>query len=120
MSKKAEFNLPGQTDGRSISEPYTPPYVNHLPDVITLQLDKTDRFLVLATDGVWDFLSDQEVIDIVSEYNDPIKASEAVVEATLHRAAIENRFTIDQLKSLPPGRKRRTKHDDTTAVVIYF
>jgi pyruvate dehydrogenase phosphatase len=33
---------------------YTGPYITHTPDVQVFELKKEDRFLVLATDGLWD------------------------------------------------------------------
>ncbi len=39
-----------------------------MPEVTEFILDSDDRFLVIATDGVWEFLSNQEVVDIVTPY----------------------------------------------------
>jgi serine/threonine protein phosphatase PrpC len=39
-----------------------------VPEVTEFILDSDDRFLVIATDGVWEFLSNQEVVDIVTPY----------------------------------------------------
>lgn len=75
---------------------------------------------MLATDGVWDFLTDQEVVDIVKSSVDKNKASNAVVEAALQRAALESYMTVEQLKTLPAGNHRRSRHDDTTAVVMFL
>lgn len=79
-----------------------------------------DRFLILATDGVWDFLSDQEAVDIVKSCSDGKAAAEMIVQRAITRAAEECNMTVDALKALPPGSKRRSLHDDTTAVVMYF
>ena len=35
------------------------------PDVSTHRLEKGDEFLVLACDGVWDCMTNQEVVDFV-------------------------------------------------------
>ncbi len=42
--------------------------VSSVPEVTEFILDSDDRFLVIATDGVWEFLSNQEVVDIVTPY----------------------------------------------------
>ena len=79
------------------------------------------RFLVIATDGVWDHLSDQEVINIVKQSNNNSnEASKNIIEQTLLRSAEKSKMTVNELKSLPPGRARRSRHDDTTAIVMYF
>lgn len=33
--------------------------VNCEPEVIRMKLDKRDRFVLLASDGVWEFISNQ-------------------------------------------------------------
>ncbi len=67
--------------GKYIPDPFTPPYVSSTPDVFTLNLTPNDklvdsidfciillRFVLLASDGVWDFMSPQEGIDTVTMY----------------------------------------------------
>lgn len=42
--------------------------ITSLPDVLTLDIDTTkDKFMVLACDGIWNFMSSQEVCDYVTE-----------------------------------------------------
>jgi len=81
--------------------------------------------VILASDGVWDFLSDQEAVEVVAasvlahdgstEY-----AAAELVEATLSRAAELNNMSLDELKAIKEGSERRKRYDDTTAVVMFF
>lgn len=42
--------------------------ITALPDIRTLDIDpETDKFMVLACDGIWNNMSSQEVVDFVSE-----------------------------------------------------
>lgn len=41
------------------------PFVTHRPDLFRYKLDKTDKFFVLACDGLWDVMSNDEVINYV-------------------------------------------------------
>eukprot|EP00164_Ancoracysta_twista_P003442 GFYU01004593.1.p1 GENE.GFYU01004593.1~~GFYU01004593.1.p1 ORF type:complete len:738 (-),score=196.32 GFYU01004593.1:144-2219(-) len=41
------------------------PYVTAEPEVITRELQEGDHFLVMATDGVWDYVSNQEAVNMV-------------------------------------------------------
>lgn len=38
------------------------------PDVISFELDGTEYLLMLATDGVWDSLSEAEVHSLVADF----------------------------------------------------
>ena len=39
--------------------------VTHLPEMKQFMMDEDDKFLILASDGVWEFLSNDEVLDLV-------------------------------------------------------
>lgn len=136
--KYPEMNAPAfghRSGGRHIPPPYTPPYVNSMPEVTTVRLQRggggdgdggdacTDRFVILATDGLWDELTDQEAVSIVGQCvqtGAPHEAADKLVEAALAHAASDCRMTLAELRALPPGDQRRGRHDDTTAVVLYL
>ncbi|KAL7080028.1 hypothetical protein ACQ4LE_000796 [Meloidogyne hapla] len=46
----------------------TPPYLTCLPEVFYHQLTSNDRFLVLATDGLWEFLDTDAVVRLVEDH----------------------------------------------------
>lgn len=55
------------------------------PELSEVVLGRNDRFIIWATDGVWEFISSQEAVDIVAPYLDksPVEACGALVrEAT--------------------------------------
>lgn len=47
---------------------YTPPYLIAEPEVFHHKLSSSDRFMVMASDGLWDCLSNQEVVQIVGDH----------------------------------------------------
>ncbi|XP_046390415.1 pyruvate dehydrogenase [acetyl-transferring]-phosphatase 1, mitochondrial [Ischnura elegans] len=47
---------------------YTPPYLTAMPDVIHHRLTPRDRFLVIASDGLWDLISPLQVVRLVGEH----------------------------------------------------
>ena len=41
------------------------PFVYHRPDLYRYRLDKSDKFFVLACDGLWDVMTNQEVVNFI-------------------------------------------------------
>ncbi|KAG5524319.1 hypothetical protein RHGRI_031104 [Rhododendron griersonianum] len=76
-----------------------------IPDVSYHRLTSNDQFLVLATDGVWDVLSNNDVVSIVSTEGSEEAAARAVVEAA-----------VSVWKQKFPSSKR----DDCTAVCLFL
>eukprot|EP00252_Welwitschia_mirabilis_P009665 TRINITY_DN2238_c0_g1_i6.p1 TRINITY_DN2238_c0_g1~~TRINITY_DN2238_c0_g1_i6.p1 ORF type:complete len:205 (+),score=43.40 TRINITY_DN2238_c0_g1_i6:646-1260(+) len=54
-----------------------------VPDVSYRRLTEKDEFIVLATDGIWDVLSNEEVIDIVASVPSRSSAARALVECAV-------------------------------------
>ena len=49
------------------------------PEVHTVDLTARDKVLVLASDGVFEFLTNQTVVDMCARFEDPLEACRAVV-----------------------------------------
>lgn len=49
------------------------------PEMLTREITEEDRMLVIASDGVYEFLTNQSVIDICAKFDDPLEACRAVV-----------------------------------------
>ncbi|KAG8235627.1 hypothetical protein J437_LFUL014885 [Ladona fulva] len=47
---------------------YTPPYLTAMPDVTHHRLTPRDRFLIIASDGLWDLLSPLQAVRLVGEH----------------------------------------------------
>ena len=37
-------------------------------EVVRMKLDKRDKFILLASDGVWEFVTNQEVLQLIVPY----------------------------------------------------
>jgi serine/threonine protein phosphatase PrpC len=79
-------DLPGLAMSRSLGDALAHSVgVTSVPELTEFLLTKEDRFVVIATDGVWEFLSNQEVAQIVYPYyieNQPEAAANALVRAS--------------------------------------
>ncbi|GJM88188.1 hypothetical protein PR202_ga04218 [Eleusine coracana subsp. coracana] len=53
------------------------------PEVYYRKLSEKDEFLVLATDGIWDVLSNRQVIKMVSSVSDPSKAAKQLIDCAV-------------------------------------
>lgn len=127
--KYPEFNGPSYVNGdrsagRHFAEPFSPPYITAIPEIKSFKIDeKSDRFVIIGSDGLWDFLSNEEAVEVVREQvamGNYDHAGRALVERTLQKAAKRYEITYADLLSLPPGSHRRRRHDDTTVVVLFF
>eukprot|EP01029_Cantina_marsupialis_P020422 TRINITY_DN4785_c0_g1_i1.p1 TRINITY_DN4785_c0_g1~~TRINITY_DN4785_c0_g1_i1.p1 ORF type:complete len:374 (+),score=180.86 TRINITY_DN4785_c0_g1_i1:412-1533(+) len=73
------------------------------PEISTHRLTLEDRFIVLASDGVWDHLSNETVMRVVACFDDPQEAANMLVDKAKRRWDEHD-----------PDHRR----DDVTAVVI--
>ena len=87
------------------------------------ETDLKEEILVLASDGLWDMLSDQEVSEFVLKWVriqglSPTEAAEKLIEEALKKSAAKHKLSLEELKALKQGRTRRNKHDDMTVIVV--
>lgn len=97
--------LPGLAMARSIGDDVAATVgVHAFPEVMFHQLTPADKFMVVASDGVWEFLESEDVIKIVAQcQGDATAAAKAVCD-----------------KSYELWRQEEEVVDDITCVVIYF
>ncbi|CAM9785929.1 unnamed protein product, partial [Ectocarpus fasciculatus] len=86
--KYPEFNGKEGTHrsaGRFLPPPYTPPYITAEPEISVHEIDQSnDDFVILASDGLWDHVTNLEAVEIVRKaaYSDkrPESASDCLVQ----------------------------------------
>lgn len=116
--KKAEFNREPLIGRFRLPEPLTRPVMSAEPDINVLDITADMEFVIFASDGLWEHLSNQEAVDIV--HNHP-KAGIArrLIRCALHEAAKKREMRYSDLKKIERG-IRRHFHDDITVVVVYL
>ncbi|KAL4531868.1 hypothetical protein Ndes2437B_g02304 [Nannochloris sp. 'desiccata'] len=78
------------------------------PEMHTCELENGDGFLVVASDGVWEFMTCQDVADVAGGAHSAEEACKAVVEAANDRWSGINEGVVDDIsvvvaKLLPPN-----------------
>lgn len=61
------------------------------PEVVSVQLNSGDQFLILGTDGLWDVITDQEAVGLVQDtVKDPALCAKRLVTEALARGSKDN------------------------------
>jgi serine/threonine protein phosphatase PrpC len=74
--------------------------VNAEPEILELDLQKDDKFIVLASDGVWEFMQNEDIAAIVMPFYDKKNAegaAEAVVRESYLKWKTEEEDIIDDI-----------------------
>jgi serine/threonine protein phosphatase PrpC len=69
--------------------------VNADPEIISTQLTDNDKYLVIASDGIFEFLTNQNVIDMCSASGSPLEACEMLTRAAYDQWLKHERRTDD-------------------------
>ncbi|EDV99931.1 pyruvate dehydrogenase [acetyl-transferring]-phosphatase 1, mitochondrial [Drosophila grimshawi] len=83
---------------------YTPPYLTAKPDVQQHELGVNDKFLVIASDGLWDFLTPSEVVSLVGEH---INSKKILEPMRLPPGDVKLQQISDQLAERKAGLTRK-------------
>jgi len=116
--KDAEFNT-SELGKTRVVEPYTPPYLTCTPEVTVHRVTSQDRFLVIASDGLWSEMSNKEVVTMAEEAKErgDCPARELAASA-LQTAAIAEGLPVEAVLRIPTGRVRKRIHDDISVTVV--
>jgi pyruvate dehydrogenase phosphatase len=114
-----EFNTIFEKSYKRPVRNFNGPYIKSIPEIKIVEINKDDEYLVMGTDGLWDFLDSKDVTQIIKDNNDgSIKnIANSLFTEVMNRAARDARMTVDRLMSIPPGKKRNL-HDDITFIVF--
>ncbi|PIN07601.1 Protein phosphatase 2C/pyruvate dehydrogenase (lipoamide) phosphatase [Handroanthus impetiginosus] len=100
----------------------TYPYITCSPSVYHHKLDPKDKFLILSSDGLYQYFTNEEAVSEVETFmftfpeGDP---AQHLVEEVVFRAAKKAGMDFHQLLDIPQGDRRRY-HDDVSIIIISF
>ncbi|XP_009595549.1 putative protein phosphatase 2C 46 [Nicotiana tabacum] len=116
--KKAEFNREPLYAKFRLREPIRRPILSADPAILVHPLQPQDQFIIFASDGLWEHLSNQEAVDIVQ--NHPRNGiAKRLVKTALQEAAKKREMRYSDLKKIDRG-VRRHFHDDISVVVVFL
>ncbi|KAA8525908.1 hypothetical protein F0562_007992 [Nyssa sinensis] len=98
----------------------TAPYISCSPSLRHHKLCPRDQFLVLSSDGLYQYFSNQEVVSHVESFMEKFPdgdPAQHLIEELLFRAAKKAGLDFHELLDIPQG-DRRKYHDDVTVMVI--
>ncbi|KAG9452249.1 hypothetical protein H6P81_005153 [Aristolochia fimbriata] len=98
----------------------TGPYISCSPSLCHHKLGPTDHFLVLSSDGLYQYLTNQDVVSFVESFMEKFPdgdPAQHLIEELLFRAAKKAGMDFHELLDIPQG-DRRKYHDDVTVMVI--
>ncbi|XP_022766811.1 probable protein phosphatase 2C 68 [Durio zibethinus] len=116
--KRPEFSLDPSFPRFHLSEPIRQPVLTAEPSLCTRELKPSDKFLIFASDGLWEHLTNQQAVEIV--YNYPRAGiARRLIKTALNEAARKREMRYEDLKKVDKG-IRRFFHDDITVVVVFI
>ncbi|XP_061346373.1 probable protein phosphatase 2C 43 [Gastrolobium bilobum] len=116
--KRPEFALGPDHPRFHLREPITRPVLTAEPFLLSRTLQPNDRFLIFASDGLWELLTNQEAVDIVS-VNQRNGIAKKLIKAAQKVAATKMRVEYKSLQKIRSG-ARRDYHDDITVIVVFI
>ncbi|KAG8376894.1 hypothetical protein BUALT_Bualt09G0111500 [Buddleja alternifolia] len=100
----------------------TAPYITCSPSLCHHKLESKDKFLILSSDGLYQYFTNQEAVSEVESFmstfpeGDP---AQHLVEEVLFRAAKKAGMDFHELLDIPQGDRRRY-HDDVSIIILSF
>lgn len=116
--KKTEYNRQPLYAKFRLREPFKKPILSSDPTISVHELQPDDQFVIFASDGLWEHLSNQEAVDLVQ--NSPHNGSaRRLLKTALQEAAKKREMRYSDLKKIDRG-VRRHFHDDITVIIVFL
>ncbi|EAS06704.1 protein phosphatase 2c (macronuclear) [Tetrahymena thermophila SB210] len=94
-------NIPGLAMSRSIGDNLaTSVGVTWEPEIFEFDIDKDDKFMIVASDGVWEFIENEEIISMISPYydnNDLEGACDHLLKESHARWTVDDDSVVDDI-----------------------
>ncbi|XP_059632813.1 probable protein phosphatase 2C 42 [Cornus florida] len=116
--KHAQYNREPINGKFRLSEPMDMPIMSATPSIISHPIHPNDSFLIFASDGLWEHLSNEKAVEIVHSHPHSGSAKR-LVKAALQEAARKREMRYSDLRKIDK-KVRRHFHDDITVIVLFL
>ena len=100
-------NYPGLAMSRSIGDACAHSVgVSSIPEIKEFEISEEDKFLVVASDGVFEFLSNDEIVDLVVPF--------------WHKNDLKGACSTIVRESVAAWEREEDSIDDITCIVVFF
>ncbi|KAK2416769.1 Protein phosphatase 2C family protein [Trifolium repens] len=105
-----------------VPPPFTRGVLSAEPQIVTRTIADTDKFVIFASDGLWELMSNEVAGQIV--HSSPRHGiAKRLLSHALEEAARRYNLSYSEMQTFPTGREnlgRRTFHDDISVIVIFL
>ncbi|CAI8602231.1 unnamed protein product [Vicia faba] len=116
--KRPEFSFDPSFPRFHLPDPICGPVLSAEPSVCSRVLQPNNKFVIFASDGLWEHMTNQEAAEIV--HKSPRNGSaRRLLQAALTEAARKREMRYKDMQKVEKG-VRRFFHDDITVVVIFI
>ncbi|KAK1642881.1 hypothetical protein QYE76_060686 [Lolium multiflorum] len=116
--KHERFNKEPLPSKFRLRESFSKPILNAEPSIISRNLQPSDRFIIFASDGLWEFLSNEKAVEIVRKH-ERTGIAKRLIKAALQEVANKREMRYTDMKKINRG-VRRHFHDDISVVVLFI
>ncbi|KAF5189461.1 phosphatase 2C, partial [Thalictrum thalictroides] len=116
--KHAQFNKEPINAKFRLPEPMDMPIMSADPAIVSLPLQSNDLFLIFASDGLWEHLSNDKAVEIVHKHPHAGSAKR-LIKAALQEAARKREMRYADLQKIDK-KVRRHFHDDISVIVLFL
>src|SRR5579872_6718342 len=92
---------------RAFGDKESSKYVTHIPDIYKYKLKSTDRFMIIACDGLWDVMSSQDAVNFVLKN---------CYDADMKRI----NFNVNIAETIAQHAIEKESGDNITCAVVFF
>lgn len=103
-----DYRIKGLSLSRAFGDLDATPYVTHKPNILKYDLLKGDKFIVMACDGLWDVMTNQQVVNFITHCLDKIKNINQIKKINI--AKLLANYAINEKKST----------DNVSIIIIFF